>query len=194
MKAVKKIETTSRNSWLAGVGAYSQSVEKSADTLDKLYVDGNSFIQDLIVRGESVEAQLKTKLTAKLKGIAMFEDKIAMLKAKFGLHNDRQEIQLEKLSSKVDNLIEVVAKLAQQKAAEKSIAKPKVAATSTAKTPAKTAAKSTTKATTAKATTAATPAAASKTAAPAKAKAAKAPAKPRARKTAATKPDVNKQS
>lgn len=140
MKAAKTIEQASRKTWLASVGAYGESVEKSTDVLDKLYVDGNAFVHDLISRGESVEAQLKAKLNVTLKGKVMLEDKIAMLKAKLGLHSDSRDIQLEKLSTKVDNLIEVVAKLAQQKAAEKSAAKP-ATKTTTAKAPAKPAAK-----------------------------------------------------
>lgn len=137
MKAAKTVEQASRKSWLASVGAYGESVDKSTDALDKLYVDSNAFIQDLITRGESVEAQLKAKLNIKLKGKVMLQDKIAMLKTKLGLQSDSRDIQLEKLSTKVDNLIEVVAKLAQQKAVEKSSAKP-ATKTTTAKPAAKT--------------------------------------------------------
>ncbi|GAA0858157.1 hypothetical protein [Aliiglaciecola litoralis] len=183
MKAAKTVEQASRKSWLASVGVCGESVEKSTDALDKFYVDSNALIQDLITRGESVEAQLKAKLNINLKGKAMFEDKIAMLKAKFGLQSDSRDIQLEKLSTKVDNLIEVVAKLAQQKAAEKSTVKP-ATKTTTAKAPAKSAAK-TASASTAK-STAKTPATTKKAAT------AKAPATPRTRKTAAKKPAANK--
>lgn len=185
MKAAKTVEQAGRKSWLASVGVYGESVEKSTDKLDKLYVDGNAFVQDLIVRGESVETQLKAKFNETFKGKVMLEDKIAMLKAKLGMQSDSRDIQLEKLSAKVDNLIEVVAKLAQQKAAEKPAAKttaakkaaaPKKAAPKKAAAkPASTAAK--TKATATKST-------------PAKAKA---PAKPRTRKTVAKKPAAGKE-
>lgn len=181
MKAAKSIEQASRKTWLASVGACGESMDKSTDVLDKLYVDGNAFVHDLITRGESVEAQLKDKLNITLKGKVMLEDKIAMLKAKLGLHSESREIQLEKLSTKVDNLIEVVAKLAQQKAAEKSTAKPATKST-TEKSPAKSAAKTAS-------TTAAKPAA-KKPAATKKATTAKAPAAPR--KTAAKKPANSK--
>lgn len=187
MKAVKTVEQAGRKSWLASVGAYSESLEKSTDKLDKLYVDSNAFIQDLILRGESVETQLKAKLNMNTKGKAMLEDKIAMLKAKLGMQSDSRDIQLEKLSNKVDNLIDVVAKLAQQKAAEKTAAKP------AAKTPAKTtAAKATTKTAATKASAAKAKPAAKKPAAT-KASAAKAPAKPRTRKPAAKKTVAGKE-
>ncbi|GAC13580.1 hypothetical protein [Aliiglaciecola lipolytica] len=125
MKAVKSVEETGCKSWLASVGAYGESVNKSTDTLDKLYTDGNALVHDLIVRGESVEATLKAKLKQSpvFKGKSMLENKIAMLKAKLGMQSKSREIQLEKLSAKVDDLIDVVAKLAQQKAAEQAAAK-----------------------------------------------------------------------
>lgn len=187
MKAIEKLETTGRKSWLASVGAYGESLEKATNKLDKLYVDGNALVNDLVARGETVEAELKGRINAKLKGKTMFEDKIAMLKNKLGMNSEGRDVQLERLSSKVDNLIEVVAKLAQQKAAEKKSedtkAAPKV--TPARKTPAKTAAKPAV----AKAESSTT------TKAPASAKAApakKAPAKPRARKTTAAKPAGDK--
>lgn len=194
MKAVKSVEQAGRKSWLASVGVYSESVEKSTDTLDKLYVDGNAFVQDLIVRGESVEAQLKAKFNEKFKGKVMLQDKIAMLKAKLGVQSDSRDIQLEKLSAKVDNLIEVVAKLAQQKAAEKPAAKKPAAKKPAAKTAAKPAAKAAAKpATKAAAKPAAKKPAAKKPASTAKSTTAKAPAKPRTRKTVAKKPAAGKE-
>jgi len=186
MKAAKTVEQAGRKSWLASVGAYSESVEKSTEKLDKLYVDSNAFIQDLISRGESVETQLKAKFSINTKGKAMLEDKIAMLKAKLGMQSESRDIQLEKLSNKVDNLIEVVAKLAQQKAAEKTAAKP------AAKAPTKTTTKATTKTAATKASAPKAKPAAKKPAAT-KATAAKAPAKPRVRKPAVKKPVAGKE-
>lgn len=188
MKAVKTVEQAGRKSWLASVGAYSESLEKSTDKLDKLYVDSNAFIQDLILRGEGVETELKAKFSIDIKGKAMLEDKIAMLKAKLGMQSDSRDIQLEKLSNKVDNLIDVVAKLAQQKAAEKTAAKP------AAKAPAKTTAtKATAKTAAATKASAAKAKPAAKKPAATKATAAKAPAKPRTRKPAAKKPVAGKE-
>lgn len=187
MKAVKTVEQAGRKSWLASVGVYSEGVEKSTDKLDKLYVDGNAFVQDLIVRGETVEAELKAKFNEKFKGKVMLEDKIAMLKAKLGMQSDSRDIQLEKLSAKVDNLIEVVAKLAQQKAAAKPATKPAAKATPAKKAAAPKAKAAPKAAAKPASTTAKTKPAAKKPAA------AKAPAKPRTRKTVAKKPAAGKE-
>ena len=176
MKAVKKLENLGRQTWLASIGAYNTSWDAATDKLDKFYVDGNAFVQDLMEKGESLESNLQAKFKAR----TMIDEKIAALRAKLGMQSENRDQQLEKLSAKVDDLIEVVAKLAEQKAAEKTAAKTASEAKPAAKTtrkPAarKTAAKPATK-------TAAKPAAktASKTAAKPAAKTTKAPAKPRA--------------
>ncbi len=188
MKAIKEIETVGRQTLLAGTGVVGESLDKATDKLDNLYVNGNAFVCDLVSRGEAVESQLKAKLNERFKGKEMIQDKIAMLKQKLGMSNRSRDIQLEKLSTKVDNLIEVVAKLAQQKAAEQAktattsntTAARKPAAKKPAATKATTAKKPATKPATATKKPAATKSSTSKTAA-------KAPAKPRAKATAAKK-------
>jgi len=178
MKAIREIETVGRQTLLAGTGVLGESLDIATDKLDKLYVNGNAFVCELVSRGEVVESQFKAKFNQRFKGKVMLEDKIAVLKEKLGMSNRSRDIQLEKLSTKVDNLIEVVAKLAQQKAAESAKAKPAAAkAASTKATAAKTAAK---KPAATKTTTKAAPKTAAKTAT-------KAPAKPRTRKAPAAK-------
>lgn len=189
MKAVKKLENLGRQTWLASIGAYNTSWDAATDKLDKFYVDGNAFVQDLMEKGESLESNLQEKFKAR----TMIDEKIAALRAKLGMKSESRDLQLEKLSAKVDDLIEVVAKLAEQKAAAKTAEKTASEAKPAAKTARKPAAKATAK-TAAKpaAKTAAKPAAktaAKKTAAKKPATATKAPAKPRAtRAKTATKP------
>ncbi len=190
MKAVKKLEESSRKSWLVTVGVYSESVNKTADKLDKLYVDGNAFVNDLVARGEAIEAELKGKLNDAFKGKEMIEDKIAMLKAKLGMQSQSRDVQLELLSNKVDNLIEVVAKLAQQKAAEKAKAAQKPEPAPKASAPAKAAAKPAAESKLAAAAKPAAkkPAAKKPAASTAKTSSTTAARKPRAKKATAAKP------
>ncbi|MFA3789876.1 hypothetical protein AB6T38_02030 [Aliiglaciecola sp. SL4] len=198
MKAIKSVEESGRKSWLASVGAYGESLNKSTDALDKLYTDGNALVQDLIVRGESVEADLKAKLehSSIFKGKSMLKSKIAMFKSKMGMQSHSREIQLEILSNKVDNLIDVVAKLAQQKAAEQAAAKSttKPAAAKASTTAAKPAS---TRKPAAKKTTATKSTAASKSTSTAKTTATKTTTgttrKPAAKKAPATKSSADKE-
>lgn len=196
MNTAKKTIVLAQQTWLAGVGVYDIGRETAINKFDQIFVGGTALFNDLLEKGELVETQLQAKIEAR----KMLKDKILALKAKLGFGNEKQEQQIDMLSQRVDNLIEVVAKLAQQQAAEnkavatkpaakatakKAAAKPAAKATAT-KTPAKTAAKPAVKAkaTKAPAKTAAKPAA--------KATAKKAPAKtvakPAAKATAAKAP------
>lgn len=194
MKATQKLEKNSRQTWLAGVGIFDTGREKAVNTLDRLFVNSSALFNELLEKGEAVESQLQAKLEAR----NMLQDTLSALRAKLGLGSANREQQLEALSQRVDNLVEVVAKLAQQKAAEKKVAAStsvapagvapaKAADTAEApakKAPAKAAAKPATSRASAKTTTTKTSAAKRTTT---KTAATKAPAKPRTRKPAATK-------
>lgn len=119
MKAVKNLEKLRRKAWLAGIAAYEATVDAATNKIDQIYVDGNAFVNDLVNKGESLETELQFKLG----GRAMFEEKITALRKKLGMNNESRDQQIDKLSVKVDNLIEVVAKLAQQQAVQKSAQK-----------------------------------------------------------------------
>ena len=188
MKVVKKLETVGRQTWLAGFGAYDAGREMASEKFDRVFVNSSAFINSLLTKGESLETQLQEKLKVR----NMIDEKIAALRAKLGMRSESRDQQLDNLSNKVDELIDVVAKLAHQKTVAKPAAKkaatPKkaVAKKPTAKAAAKPAAKAAAKPA---AKAAAKPAAkaATKPAAKAAAKpAAKAAAKPAAK--AAAKP------
>jgi hypothetical protein len=191
LNTAKKTIAMAHKTWLVGVGVYDNGRDKAADKIDQLFVEGSQFVNDLLEKGESVETQIQAKLKAR----KMLKDKISALKAKLGFGNENRDQQIDILNQRVDSLIDVVAKLAQQKAAEqkapakkapaKKAAKPAAKATAT-KASAKTAAKPAVKTTATKApakTTAKPAAKASATKAPAKAA-----AKPAAKTTAKKAP------
>jgi polyhydroxyalkanoate synthesis regulator phasin len=113
---------------LAGVGVFEVGREKAANKFDQLFVDGSAFVNDLLEKGESIETQIYVKLETK----KMLKDKISALRAKLGFGNESRDQQVDNLSQRVDSLIEVVAKLAQQKTAEKKVT---AAASTTKKEP-----------------------------------------------------------
>jgi hypothetical protein len=132
MKSVKKLEKFRRKAWLAGIAAYDATVDAATDKLDKIYVDGNAFVNSLVDKGASLEAELQLKLGAR----SMLDEKIAALRAKLGMNKESRDQQLDHLSAKLDGLIEVVAKFAQQQAAQKSAAKLTETSTTATKAPA----------------------------------------------------------
>ncbi|MFT4994226.1 MAG: hypothetical protein ACI965_001249 [Paraglaciecola sp.] len=177
MKSVQKLDSVRRQAWLAGIGALDTGRALAADKFDKIFVDSGVFINQLCAKGESLDAPLRATLRSR----KMLDKKIAFLREKLGMSSVNRDQQLEALSTKVDALIDVVAKLALQKSTAKPAAKPdaKPAAKPATKVVAKAAAK-----------------AVAKPAAKAVAKPAeKAPAKPAAKPTtseAASKPAETK--
>jgi hypothetical protein len=139
MKAAKNLKKVRRQAWLASIGAFDSGRELAVDRFDEVIVNSSAFINSMLSKGESLEVELQAKLRAR----NMIKEKIAALRAKLGMRSVSNDQQLETLSNKVDSLIEVVAKLAQQNAAAntaaKTVAKP--AAKTAAKPAAKTAAK-----------------------------------------------------
>ena len=140
MNTAKKTIALAHKTWLAGVGAYDNGRETATNKFDQLFVDGSAFVNDLLETGELLETQIQAKLEAR----NMFKGKLSSLRAKLGFGNESRDQQIDMLSQRVDSLIDVVAKLAQQSAAEKKVT---TTASTIKKTPAKTAAKPVSKAT-----------------------------------------------
>ena len=105
---------------LASVGIYDSGREIMTDKFDQLFFDSSKLFNDLLQKGEALEAQIQAKIEAK----KMLQDKISALKARLGFGNESRDQQIDMLSQRVDSLIEAVAKLAQQKAAEKKVTTP----------------------------------------------------------------------
>ena len=186
MNTAKKTIDLVYKTWLAGVGTYDSGREKAANKFDQLFVDGSAFVNDLLVKGELIETQLQAKIEVK----NMLKDKISALRAKLGFGNESRDRQVDMLSQRVDTLIEVVAKLAQQTAAEKKTTETSSAKKTPAKTATKPASKTSSTKTLAKSTVAIPAAVKPAAAKPAVAK--PATAKPAAAKPAAVKPAVAK--
>jgi hypothetical protein len=183
LNTAKKTVNLAHKALLAGVGAYDSGREKAASKFDQLFTDGSAYVNVLLEKGESLETQIQ----AKLKVRSMLQSKISALsafKAKLGFGNESRDQQIDMLSQRVDSLIDVVAKLAQQDAAVKNT-------TTTAK-PIKKAAAKPAVAKPAVAKPAAAKPAAAKPAAAKPAVAKPAAAKPAVAKPAAAKPAVAK--
>ena len=139
MKATEKLNKVRRQVRLAGIGAFDSGREVAVDKFDELFVNGSALFNNILSKGESLEDELQEKLGAR----NMMDKQIAALRAKLGMRNVSYDQELETLTNKVDNLIDVVAKLALQQSAVKPAAKTaaKPAAKTAAKPAAKTAAK-----------------------------------------------------
>jgi len=115
LNTAKKTIVLAHKMLLASFGAYDSGREIAVNKFDQIFVDGSELVNDLLEKGELLEAQIQTQLEIKI----MLRGKISALKVRLGFGDESRNQQIDILSQRVDSLIEVVAKLAQQRAAEK---------------------------------------------------------------------------
>jgi DNA anti-recombination protein RmuC len=102
-------EDVARKIWLAGLGAYGKSVDSVQGQYEKVNADSNRVFNELVAKGEALEGQAKTKIKEK----AAVDQRIADVRKKLGLDKSEETSKIETLSKKIDDLTDIVAKLAQ---------------------------------------------------------------------------------
>jgi polyhydroxyalkanoate synthesis regulator phasin len=112
-------EDMARKVWLAGLGAYGKGYEEVKGRIESLSTDSNKLFNELVVKGEKLEAEgkdkveeVKTKVVEKTE----IEARIETVRSKLGLNNTDNDQKIEELSAKIDALTDAVAKLAAKKA------------------------------------------------------------------------------
>lgn len=116
-------EDMARKVWLAGLGAYGKGYEEVKGRIESLSTDSNKLFNELVVKGEKLEAEgkdkveeVKTKVVEKTE----IEARIETVRSKLGLNNTDNDQKIEELSAKIDALTAAVAKLAAKPAAKKA--------------------------------------------------------------------------
>ncbi len=61
--AIDKTEEVARKIWLAGLGAYGQSLENVQEGYEKMNDQTRKYFDDLVARGEEIESEAKGKLS-----------------------------------------------------------------------------------------------------------------------------------
>lgn len=101
-------EDVARKIWLAGLGAYGKSVDGVQGQVEKVNADSNRIFNELVAKGEALEGEAKTKIKEK----AAVDQRIADVRKKLGLDKSEDSDKINELSKKIDDLTEIVAKLA----------------------------------------------------------------------------------
>ena len=101
-------EDVARKIWLAGLGAYGKSVDGVQGQYEKVNADTNRVFNELVAKGELLEGETKNKIKEK----TAVDQRIADVRKKLGLDKSSQENKIDELSKKIDDLTEIVAKLA----------------------------------------------------------------------------------
>ena len=101
-------EDVARKIWLAGLGAYGKSADSLQGQYEKVNADSNRVFTELVAKGEALESEAKTKIKEK----TAVDQRVADVRKKLGLDKTEQTDKIETLSKKIDDLTELVAKLA----------------------------------------------------------------------------------
>ena len=118
MSTIKNTVTTAedmaRKVWLAGLGAYGKSYDEVSGRIDAMSAETNSFFEELIAKGEKLEAQGKEKVESAKNDVvekANIDSRIESVRTKLGLSDTNNDQKIEELSAKVDALTQAVALL-----------------------------------------------------------------------------------
>lgn len=108
-------EEMARKIWLAGLGAYGKGFEEAKGRLEMLSTESNKMFADLVVKGEKLETEGKSKFTevkTKFSAKTDLDNRVEAVRTKLGLNNTDADQKIEELNAKIDALTAAVAKLA----------------------------------------------------------------------------------
>lgn len=116
-------EEMARKVWLAGLGAYGKGYEELTGRIEALSADSNKFFDELVAKGQKLEAEGKVKVTEVKNDVVAkteLESRIETVRSKLGFNNTDTDQKIEDLSAKIDALTAAVAKLAANSAKTKA--------------------------------------------------------------------------
>jgi len=105
-------EDFARKIWLAGLGAYGKSYDEVQDRVENLNTEASKVFDELVVKGEKLEAEAKTKI--KEKTDINVKDRVAEVREKLGMNSKSNSEKIDDLTAKIEALTDSVAKLAEK--------------------------------------------------------------------------------
>lgn len=116
-------EDMARKVWLAGLGAYGKGYEELTGRIESFSNDSNKFFDELVAKGQKLEAEGKGKVEEVKNDVASktdFESRLETMRSKFGFSSNDNDEKIEELSAKIDALTLAVAKLSTEPKASKA--------------------------------------------------------------------------
>ncbi|MFT6188832.1 MAG: polyhydroxyalkanoate synthesis regulator phasin [Oleispira sp.] len=107
-------EEMARKIWLAGLGAYGKGYEEVKGRIESLSTESNKLFDDLVVKGEKLETEGKDKVKQVKDDVLAkteVEARIETVRSKLGFGKTDEEVKLEELSAKIEELTAAIAKL-----------------------------------------------------------------------------------
>lgn len=108
--SAEKIETLAKKIWLAGLGAYGQSLDNVQTGYDKLSEESLKVFEELVQKGEALQSEATNEVKDKVKeGKSRIEARAEELKSKLSLTSGFNS-KLDNLSKKIDQLTSKLTK------------------------------------------------------------------------------------
>jgi polyhydroxyalkanoate synthesis regulator phasin len=107
-------EEMARKIWLAGLGAYGKGYEEVKGRIETLSTESNKLFDELVVKGEKLETEGKDKIKQVKDDVLAktdLESRIETVRTKLGFGKTDEEVKLEELSLKIEELTAAIAKL-----------------------------------------------------------------------------------
>jgi len=113
---VNVAEDFARKIWLAGLGAYGKGYDEAKGRFEELNIDASKVFEELVGKGEKLEADAKQKFQDKTeefktKADLNISERVAEVRQKLGLNANDNEDKIDELSAKIDALTDIVEKL-----------------------------------------------------------------------------------
>ena len=108
-EGVNVAEDFARKIWLAGLGAYGKSYDEIQDRIENMNTDATKVFEELVVKGEKLEAAAKT--TIKEKTDFKVKEKVEGVRESLGMNSKSSSEKIDDLTAKIEALTEMVNKL-----------------------------------------------------------------------------------
>lgn len=109
---VSVAEDFGRKIWLAGLGAYGKSYDEVQERVEGLNTEASKVFEELVVKGEKLEAEAKTKFKEKTN--FNVKDRVSEVREKLGMNSISNSDKIDDLTAKIEALTDCVAKLAEK--------------------------------------------------------------------------------
>jgi len=98
--------------WLAGLGAYGKGYDEAKGRFEELNTDASKVFDDLVAKGEELEAEAKNMFKEKTDELTEKADsRVAKVRESLGMNTTDADDKIDELSAKIDALTEIVEKL-----------------------------------------------------------------------------------
>ncbi len=104
---ISTAEDVARKIWLAGLGAYGKSFEEIQSQYERLNTETSRLFEELVFKGENLEAGTKEKLKEK----TAIEKRVDDVRKKLGLDSSDTDTRTAEVYQKVDAVVESVRTL-----------------------------------------------------------------------------------